>query len=124
MTQLNQIYKCAICGNVVEVLHTGAGELVCCGQPMTLLAAKKNDDGQEKHVPIIIKNENSVTVKIGATPHPMIKEHYIEWIEIISENGIYRKLLKPGDTPQAIFGIDAANIIARCYCNVHDLWST
>ena len=123
MTQLNQIYKCSICGNIVEVTHTGAGELVCCGQPMDLLSAKKDDEGKEKHVPVVEKNENLVKIKIGAEPHPMIDEHYIELIEVISDGKIYRKLLKPGDVPQAEFNITSKNITVRCYCNVHGLWS-
>lgn len=95
MTQLKQIYKCNICGNVVEVLHTGAGQLVCCGQPMELLKEKTKDIGQEKHVPVIEKTEADVKVKVGSTPHPMEKEHYIEWIEIIANGRVYRKFLKP-----------------------------
>ncbi len=124
MTQLNQVYKCAICGNIVEMLHTGAGELVCCEQPMNLLVAKKNNEGQEKHVPVIIKNKNTITIKIGAEPHPMIDEHYIEWIEAIANKQVYRKFLKPNDLPQAEFNIDSNNVVGRCYCNVHDLWSS
>lgn len=124
MTQLNQIYKCSICGNIVEITHNGAGELVCCGQPMNLLSEKKNDEGKEKHVPIIEKNKNTLKVKVGSEPHPMINEHYIELIEVVSDKEVYKKFLKPGDKPQAEFNIISDNIIVRCYCNVHGLWSS
>lgn len=97
MTALKQIYKCNICGNIVEVLHAGAGELVCCGQPMQLLVEKNQDIGQEKHVPVIEKTVTGVKVKVGSIPHPMEEKHYIEWIEIIADGRIYRKFLKPGN---------------------------
>ena len=122
MTQMNQIYKCNICGNIVGVLHTGVGQLVCCGQPMELLEEKTEDIGQEKHVPVIEKNEADVKVKVGSIPHPMEKEHYIEWIEIIVNGRVYRKFLKPGDKPEAEFEIKAKKIEAREYCNIHGLW--
>jgi len=122
MTQMNQIYKCNICGNIVEVLHTGVGQLVCCGQPMELLKEKTEDIGQEKHVPVIEKTEADVKVKVGSTPHPMEKEHYIEWIEIIVNGRVYRKFLKPGDKPEEEFEIKAKKIEAREYCNIHGLW--
>ena len=124
MTELNQIYKCNICGNVVQVLHTGVGELVCCGQPMELLKEKTEDEGLEKHVPVIEKTENGVKVRVGSVPHPMEEKHYIEWIEIIVDGRSYRKFLKPGDAPEAEFEIKAENITAREYCNVHGLWKS
>ncbi|MFH1445090.1 MAG: desulfoferrodoxin [Nanoarchaeota archaeon] len=122
MTELNQIYKCNICGNITEVLHTGAGELVCCGQPMELLEAKMQDQGHEKHVPVIEKTEKGVRVKIGSIPHPMEESHFIEWIQIIADGKSYRKFLKPGDVPEAKFCIKADNMAVRAYCNVHGLW--
>ncbi|MFH1427442.1 MAG: desulfoferrodoxin [Patescibacteria group bacterium] len=124
MTELNQVYKCNVCGNIVEVLHAGEGELVCCGQPMELQIAKKEDEGQEKHVPVIEKTADGVLVKIGSVPHPMEEAHYIEWIEIIADGKIYRKYLKTGDAPEVKFCIKAENISAREYCNIHGLWST
>jgi superoxide reductase len=124
MTIKNQIYRCPICGNIVEVLHVGAGELVCCGQPMILMDPKTEDVGQEKHLPIIEKSEGKITVKIGSIPHPMEEAHYIEWIELTADNKVYKKFLKPGDTPEAIFEITADNISARAYCNIHGLWQT
>ena len=122
MTELNQIYKCNICGNIVEVLHTGAGELVCCGQPMELLQEKTADSGQEKHVPVIEKTGNGIKVKVGETEHPMEEKHYIEWIEILANGKSYRKYLKAGDKPEAEFEIKTGKVIAREYCNLHGLW--
>jgi len=124
MTTKNQIYRCPICGNIVEVIHAGGGELVCCGQPMELLQSKTEDTGFEKHLPVIAKSENQVTVKIGSIPHPMEEAHYIELIEIIADDKVYKKFLKPGDTSEAVFEISADNITARAYCNVHGLWQT
>jgi len=124
MTGQKQIYKCNICGNIVEVLHAGAGQLVCCGQPMELLAEKTEDKAMEKHVPVIEKTETGVGVKVGSIPHPMEKNHYIEWIEVIADGRVYRRFLKPGDKPQAEFEIRAENITAREYCNIHGLWKS
>jgi len=117
-----QIYKCNICGNIVEVLHVGGGELVCCGEPMKLQEEKIKDEGLEKHVPVIEKTEKGFKVKVGSVPHPMQKEHYIEWIELIAEGKAYRKFLKPEDDPEAEFNIDAQNVSVREYCNIHGLW--
>jgi len=117
MTNLNEIYKCEICGNIVEVLHRSIGILVCCGVPMSLVVEKREDKGQEKHVPVIEGNK----VKVGSVEHPMEKEHYIEWIEVISGGKACRKFLKPGDKPELEFEMQA-KIKARCYCNLHGLW--
>jgi superoxide reductase len=122
MAEKLQIYKCEICGNIVEVLHGGAGELVCCGQPMKNLTAKTADVGKEKHVPVIEKIAGGVKVKVGSVPHPMEEKHYIEWVEIIADGKAYRQFLKPGEAPEAIFKIEAKTITAREYCNVHGLW--
>jgi len=124
MTVQKQIYKCNICGNIVEVLHSGVGQLVCCGQPMELLKEKTKDAGKEKHVPVIEKTENGVIVKVGSTPHPMEEKHYIEWIEVIVDGVIYRRFLKPGDKPEAEFEIKAEKVEARDYCNLHGLWKS
>ena len=124
MTKINYIYKCSVCGNIVEILHAGAGQLVCCGQPMELLQGKTTDVGLEKHLPVIEKTENKIIVKIGSVPHPMEDAHYIELIEIIAGEHVYKKFLKPGDTPEAVFEISENNFIARAYCNVHGLWQT
>jgi len=122
MTNLHQIYKCPICGNIVEVLHTGGGELVCCGKPMELLVSKTDDVGLEKHLPVVEISEGKITVTIGSIIHPMEEAHYIEWIEIIADDKVYKKFLKPGEDPIAIFDLTASTITARCFCNIHGLW--
>ncbi len=124
MTVQKQIYKCNICGNIVEVLHAGAGQLVCCGQPMELLKEKTEDVGKEKHVPVIEKTKERTLIKVGSVPHPMEEKHYIEWIEIIADGVVYRKFLKLGDNPEAEFEIKAERIEAREYCNIHGLWKS
>ena len=125
MTKLREIYKCNVCGNIVEVIHEGVGELVCCGEPMELLKEKTEDSSVEKHVPFIEKTSDGVLVKVGQNQdHPMEEKHYIEWIQIIADGEVYRKLLKPGDKPQAKFKISADKISAREYCNIHGLWKS
>jgi superoxide reductase len=122
MTELRQVYRCNICGNIVEVVHTGVGQLVCCGQPMELLKEKTEDIGLEKHVPVIEKVGNKVKVKVGSVPHPMEEKHYIEWIQIVADGISCRKFLKPGQRPEAEFETTARKIEAREYCNIHGLW--
>jgi superoxide reductase len=118
-----QVYKCDVCGNVVEVLHGGAGALVCCGEPMKLLDEKTADSAVEKHVPVIEKTATGYLVKVGSVPHPMVEEHYIEWIELIAGNAIHRMYLSPGGPPEASFDTgDLGSVRAREYCNVHGLW--
>ena len=122
MTELMQVYRCNICGNIVEVLHAGAGTLVCCGQPMELLKEKTQDAGQEKHVPVVERTASGIRVKVGSVPHPMEEKHYIEWVEAIADGRVYRKFLKPGDRPEVEFAITAEKLAAREYCNIHGLW--
>ncbi len=123
MTEINQVYKCGICGNIVDVLYAGAGELVCCGQPMNLLEEKTKDEGQEKHVPVAEKTEKGINVRVGSVQHPMEEEHHIQWIQVISGSKSYRKFLKPGDAPEAEFDtILESSDTVRAYCNVHGLW--
>lgn len=124
MTELKQIYRCNICGNIVEVIHAGVGQLVCCGQPMELLKEKAADVGLEKHVPVIEKVGNKVKVKVGSIPHPMEQKHYIEWIEIIADDRTCRKFLKPIDKPEAEFEVTTEKIEAREYCSIHGLWKS
>ena len=124
MTALKQVYRCNVCGNIVEVLHAGKGQLVCCGQPMELLQGKTEDVGLEKHVPVIEATDKGIKVKVGDVPHPMEEKHYIEWVEVITDGGIYRKFLKPGDKPEAEFEVRPQTIVAREYCNVHSLWKS
>lgn len=122
MTGLNEVYRCNICGNIIEMVHAGRGEVACCGRPMELLKEKTEETGFEKHVPVIEITGNSTQIKIGAVEHPMLPEHYIEWIEALSKGRVYKKFLKPGDKPEAEF----PNLIeqARIYCNAHGLWSS
>ncbi len=120
--ELTQIYKCEICGNIVEVVHVGGGQLICCNQPMDLLEENSTDAAQEKHVPVIEKSGSKVTVKIGSVTHPMEEKHYIEFIEVLADGKVYRKFLNPGDAPEATFEVEAEKVTARGYCNLHGLW--
>lgn len=123
MNELKQIYKCEVCGNMVEVVHNSAGTLACCGQPMKLMVENIVDAAKEKHVPFIEKVVGGVFVKVGAVEHPMVDNHYIEWIEVQTENKVYRKFLKPGDKPEALFKLDEEVTSVRAYCNLHGLWT-
>ena len=122
MAERLEVYKCDACGNIVEVIHGGGGELVCCDEPMKLLVENTVDAAREKHVPVIEKVEGGVKVKVGDVPHPMEEKHYIEWIEIIVGDKADRQFLNPGETPEAFFKTDAENVTAREYCNLHGLW--
>jgi len=122
MTQLKQVYKCEICGNIVEIVHASGGTLVCCGQSMTLQVENTTDAAKEKHVPVVEKVEGGVLVKVGTIEHPMWETHYIEWIEVQTANKIYRKYLNPGDKPQALFLVEEEVLCVREYCNIHGLW--
>jgi len=127
MTKKKQIWKCEVCGNIIEVLHEGADSLVCCNQPMKLQEEHYSEnEGKEKHVPVIEKVEGGIKVTVGAKEHPMEEEHYIEWIEITTDKGCSKKFLKPGQKPEAFFPIktDPENVKAREYCNVHGLWKS
>ena len=122
MTKKNQVYKCEKCGNIVEVLHGDGAPLVCCGQDMTLLEENTVDAAKEKHVPVIEKVENGYKVSVGSVAHPMEEKHYIEFIELIADGKVYRQDLNPGETPEAFFCVNAENVSAREYCNLHGLW--
>ena len=124
MTKKLQIYKCEVCGNMVEIIHEGAGELVCCNQPMKLMEENTTDAALEKHVPVIEKTEDGIKVKVGSVPHPMQEDHHIEWIELIADGRAYRQFLSPGEEPEAVFSIEAQSITAREYCNLHGLWKS
>ena len=125
MTKLKEIYKCEICGNIVEVTHAGPGALVCCEKEMILLEEKTEDASTEKHVPYIEKIDSGILVRVGQNQdHPMTKEHYIEWIQVIADGNSYRKFLNPGDKPQAKFEIKSNKLEAREYCNIHGLWKS
>lgn len=120
-TQL-EVYKCTHCGNIVEVLHGGGADIVCCGDPMKLMVEGATDGALEKHVPVIEKVDGGYMVKVGSVAHPMEEKHYIEWIEVIADGKIYRQYLAPGQAPEAVFPIEATSITAREYCNLHGLW--
>lgn len=122
MTKRTELYKCEICGNIVEVKHIGAPALVCCGQEMNLLKENTTDAATEKHVPVITKAENGYKIVVGEVEHPMIENHYIEWIELITENEVYTRFLNPGEKPEAFFKTKAKNVTARAYCNLHGNW--
>jgi superoxide reductase len=122
MTEKLQVYKCAACGHVVEVLTAGDGPLACCGKPMEHLAAKTADQGKEKHVPVIEKFNGGLKVKIGSIPHPMEEKHFIQWIEIVTDGKVYRQSLQPGQAPEAVFPLPAENVVAREHCNLHGVW--
>jgi len=125
MAKLLGIYKCEVCGNIVEVLYEGAGELHCCGQPMKLMQENSVDASYEKHIPVGERKDSILTVKVGSAPHPMTEEHYIQWIEVLVGNKAYRRFLKPGHDPQTSFCIDPADgpVVLRAYCNLHGLWN-
>jgi superoxide reductase len=122
MAKQMEVYKCEVCGNIVEVLHSGAAPLVCCGQNMTLMEENTVDAAREKHVPVIEKGSGTITVRIGSAPHPMEEKHYIEWIELLADGKAYRQFLHPGDKPEATFHLTAERVTAREYCNLHGHW--
>jgi len=124
MPKLLEVYKCEVCGNVVEVVYASAGELVCCGKPMRLMAENTVDAAKEKHVPVIEScGDGCVKVRVGSVTHPMEEKHYIEWIEVIADGKAYRQFLKPGEEPVATFNVEGKELRAREYCNLHGLWS-
>ena len=124
MTEKLQVYKCATCGNMVSMVHSGVGTLVCCGAPMNLLVENTVDAAKEKHVPVIEKTAEGFKVKVGSVAHPMEQSHYIEWIEVIADDQAYRQFLHPGGAPEATFAIKAEKVVAREYCNLHGLWKS
>lgn len=122
MAERLQVYKCEVCGNIVEVLNGGKGELACCNQPMKLLQENTVDAAKEKHVPVIEKTDEGYKVKVGTVPHPMEEKHYIQWVELIADDRSYIQFLKPGETPEATFNVKAEKVYAREYCNLHGHW--
>jgi superoxide reductase len=117
-----EVYKCQICGNIVQLMVSGGGTLVCCGKDMELLKEKTDDQGGEKHVPVIEKTSSLVKVKVGSIPHPMEDKHFIQWIELIADDRRFIKFLKPQEKPEAEFSVAAKNVSVREYCNMHGLW--
>ncbi len=124
MTERLQVYKCEVCGNIVQVLHTGKGKLLCCGKHMKLMEENTSDAAKEKHVPVVEKTEKGLRIKVGSSEHPMEEKHYIEWIELIADGESFIKFLNPGQKPEAEFPIEAEKVTARAYCNIHGLWKS
>jgi superoxide reductase len=124
MPKLLEIFKCELCGNIVETIHAGDGDLICCGQAMKLFTENTVDAAKEKHGPVIEISDGSVKVTVGSVAHPMEEKHFIEWIELIADGKAYRQFLKPGEAPAAVFNVSAKNVTVREFCNLHGLWST
>ncbi len=124
MTKRSQVYKCNVCGNMVEVIHASTGQLTCCKQPMALHEENTVDAAVEKHVPVVKKIDGGYKVTVGSVAHPMQEDHFIEWIELLSGDTVLRRYLKPGDAPEAVFITDLKNVTAREYCNLHGLWKS
>ena len=122
MATVPEVYKCNICGNIVEVFISGGGSLACCGEDMQLLVENTVDASKEKHVPVIEKGDGKVTIKVGSVPHPMEEAHYIQWIEVIDGDKVSRKMLKPGEAAEATFCVKSDKVVAREFCNLHGQW--
>lgn len=122
MTNRLEIYKCSVCGNIIEVVHSSIGQLVCCNKPMNLQVENTVDAAKEKHIPVLERAADSCRVMVGSVAHPMEEKHYIEWIEVVADSKAYRQFLKPGEKPEAIFNVKADKVTAREYCNLHGLW--
>lgn len=124
MSKMLEIYKCELCGNIVEIYHEADGTLSCCGEDMKLLEEKTADKTTEKHVPVIEAVEGGYKVTVGTTLHPMLENHYIEWIQLVTDKQVLTQFLKPGDQPIAVFKTDDQAQFAREYCNIHSLWKS
>ncbi len=124
MTKMLEVYKCELCGNITMVVSPAAGTLVCCGQPMTKQEERTQDAGKEKHVPVVEKTAENITVKLGSVPHPMEEKHYIQWIEVISGDRLMVQGLKAGQAAEAKFPAVFESGKARAYCNIHGLWQS
>jgi superoxide reductase len=122
MAERMEVYKCDVCGNIVEILVGGKGELVCCNQPMKQMVENTVDAAKEKHVPVLERTPNGITVKVGSVAHPMEEKHYIQFIELIVDGKVCRQYLSPGQAPEAFFAVTGDKITAREYCNLHGLW--
>jgi superoxide reductase len=122
MAKRLDVYRCELCGHIIEIVNKGEGTLVCCGQNMTFLSENSRDAAVEKHVPVIEISSDGIKVKVGQVAHPMTEEHLIQWIEVIVDDKICRSWLKPGDAPEAFFKLSGSKISAREYCNLHGHW--
>lgn len=117
-------YKCEKCGNIVELIKDAGVPVVCCGENMTKLEAQTADQATEKHVPVATREGDKINVVVGSTLHPMLDAHYIEWIAVVTDNGIERINLLPGDEPKAIFAGKEGSVDVYEYCNIHGLWKS
>ncbi|MBW1818062.1 MAG: desulfoferrodoxin [Deltaproteobacteria bacterium] len=122
MPEKLEVYKCEKCGNIVEVVNAGGGELVCCGEPMKLMKENTVDAAKEKHVPVVEKTADGFKVKVGEVAHPMEEKHYIQWVELIVDGKAYLQFLNPGEAPEATFCVPGDTATAREYCTLHGLW--
>ena len=118
----NNILKCNLCGNIIEVIEAHSDNLVCCGQDMNILQENIIEASTEKHIPAVEKTNGGILVKIGSIAHPMEEKHYIQWVEVISKNKSYKKFFSPNNKPEAFFPIEDDKLIVRAYCNLHGLW--
>ncbi len=125
MAKKLEIFKCELCGHIIEVLHEGGGTLSCCGQPMKAISANTTDASLEKHVPVVEKMDDGTHIKVGSVAHPMTPEHWIEWVQMITPAGYScRVFIDPGTNPEGVFKMKPENGTARAYCNLHGLWKT
>ena len=123
MAKFLEVYKCNLCGNIVETIHAGGGTLKCCGEAMSILTENTVDASKEKHLPVIEKVDCGFKVTVGSVAHPMEEKHYIEWIELVADGIAYRQFLKPGEVAEACFCVTAETVTARELCNLHGQWS-
>jgi superoxide reductase len=119
----NALYRCSICGNVVELLAVGRGTLTCCGQPMAHLVENTVEASREKHVPVITPVAGGYRVAVGSVPHPMVDAHHIPFIDLLTKDAVLRRFLMPGEAPEVTFCTDATQVTARAWCNLHGLWT-
>lgn len=124
MCSKGRFYVCKTCGNLVGLINEGGGKLVCCGKEMEELVPNTVDAATEKHVPVIEVEGNKVTVKVGSVTHPMLPEHFIQWIYLVTKQGAQRKCLAPGEEPVAVFALAEGDEVQAAYefCNLHGLW--
>ena len=117
-------YYCSVCGNIIEKVADSGNDLVCCGRSMIEMEAGITDGSVEFHIPVCEREEKQIKVCIGKNPHPMTAEHYIQWIELVTNKGIYRKYLEPGEDPCVKFKLCKSEtpIEVYAYCNRHKLW--
>ena len=120
-----KFYKCRYCGNVIEKHHVGAGEIDCCGLEMDELIPNTVDASGEKHIPVVTVADGVVEVNVGSVDHPMVDVHWIEWVQLVTDKGSYRKALNPGEAPKVTFLLkDEKPLAVYAYCNLHGLWKT